>query len=82
MRYTVVLIPDESSGHYVAFEPANPGCTTQGDSVEEAIARAQDAATGMLILAIEHNEDVPAESAGAIIANMTVDVPIPAAALA
>lgn len=82
MRYTVVLIPEEGSGRYVAYVPAIPGCTTQGNSVEEALARAQDAATGMLILAIEHNEDIPTEPAGAIVANMTVDVPIPAAALA
>ncbi len=82
MRFTVVLIPDEPAGRYVAHVPAIPGCTTQGGSVEEAIARAQDAATGILTLAIEHDEDVPTEPAGAIVATIAVDVPIPAEAIA
>lgn len=82
MRVTVVLIPDEDSGGYVAYVPVIPGCVTQGDSIEDALAMAQDAATGMLSLAIEHDEYVPTEPPGAVVASIAIDVPIPAEAIA
>lgn len=39
--YTVVLIPE--AGSYVVHVPALPGCVTYGDSVEHALAMAEDA---------------------------------------
>lgn len=82
MRFTVVLIPDECSDRYAAYVPAIPGCFTYGDTVEETLARAQDAATGILTLAIEQDDDIPIEPAGAIIANIEVAVAVPAEAAA
>ena len=78
MRYTVVLIPGERPGRYVAHVPAIPGCVTQGDSFEEAVAMAQDAAAGMLAVMADRGDDVPTEPAGAVVAS--VEVPAPAAA--
>ncbi len=75
MRYTVVLIPGERAGRYVAHVPAIPGCVTQGNSFEEAVAMAQDAAAGMLAVMADRGDDVPIEPAGAVVAS--VDVPTP-----
>lgn len=61
-RYTVVLTPDSEEGGYVVSVPALPGCVTEGDTVEEALANAQD----LIRLFIEdleaHGEPVPEET--------------------
>ncbi|MFW5877458.1 MAG: type II toxin-antitoxin system HicB family antitoxin [Myxococcota bacterium] len=40
--YSVVLEPDPAGG-YVAVIPAFPGCYSQGDTAEEALANAREA---------------------------------------
>lgn len=42
-RYTILLHPDAEEGGYTVTVPALPGCVTQGETVEEAIAMARDA---------------------------------------
>lgn len=42
MRYTVVL-EQEADGGYVVSAPALPGCVSQGDTREEALANIQQA---------------------------------------
>ncbi len=42
MSYTVVL-ERESDGGFVASVPALPGCVSQGDSREEALANIREA---------------------------------------
>jgi predicted RNase H-like HicB family nuclease len=42
MRYTVVL-ERESDGGYVVSVPALPGCVSQGDNRDEALANVQEA---------------------------------------
>ena len=76
MRYTVVLVPAEDVGGYVAYVPVIPGCVTQGDSFEEAVAMAHDAAAAMLAGMADHGEEIPEEAPGAVVAS--VDVPAPA----
>jgi predicted RNase H-like HicB family nuclease len=41
-KYNVFLEPDPDGG-YVAVIPALPGCYSQGETVEEALANARDA---------------------------------------
>lgn len=83
MRYTVVLIPEEGeTGRYVASVPAIPGCVTYGDSIDDALAMAEDAAATMLASFIDHDEYVPTEPAGAVVASIGVMVPAPASAAA
>ncbi|MCG8556862.1 MAG: type II toxin-antitoxin system HicB family antitoxin [Proteobacteria bacterium] len=48
-NYSVVLEPDPDGG-YVAVVPALPGCYSQGDTVEEALANAREA----IELTLEH----------------------------
>ncbi len=42
-RYTVVLTPDSEEDGYTVTVPALPGCITEGDTVEEALANAREA---------------------------------------
>ncbi len=39
----VVLIPDSQDGGYTVKVPALPGCITEGDTLDEALANARDA---------------------------------------
>ena len=40
-KVTVVLFPGEDGG-YVAFMPLFPGCTTEGENVEETLKNAKE----------------------------------------
>ena len=42
MKVKVVLEPSEEGG-YTAFVPSLPGCISEGDSVDEALANIQEA---------------------------------------
>ena len=42
-QYTIILHPDTEEGGYTVTVPAWPGCITQGETLEEAIAMAKDA---------------------------------------
>ncbi len=46
--YEVVLQPDLEDGGYVVECPSLPGCVSQGDTVEEALAMIRDAIRGHL----------------------------------
>ena len=78
MRYTVILLHDEETGTYTALVPALPGCISQGDTVDAAIAMAADAATVYLDDLAAHDEELPVETARTVVA--TIDVPAPAPA--
>lgn len=43
MKFLVVLEPDPEVGGYNVTVPALPGCFTQGDTEEEALANAREA---------------------------------------
>ena len=53
--------PDEEEGGYTVTVPALPGCVTQGETLEEAVAMARDAIRGY-IEALE--KEGPADSRG------------------
>ena len=48
MKLKVLLIQDGDDGGYSAVVPALPGCVTQGDTIEEVLEQAREAATGWL----------------------------------
>lgn len=52
----------EENGGYSVVVPDLKGCCTQGDTLEEAIEMAEDAALGWLLLAIEDDEEIPVAS--------------------
>ena len=69
--YTVILVPE--GDRYVVHVPALPGCVTQGSSVEEALAMAEDA-IGLWL----HGDPPQPEANGvkALTATVTVEVDV------
>ncbi len=60
-QYTIILHPDPDEGSYTVTVPALPGCVTEGDTLAEAIAMAQEAITGWIEAAAKHGEPIPEE---------------------
>lgn len=54
-KYEVVLHPDTQEGGFRVECPALRGCTSQGDTVEEALDRIKDALEGRLEILAEEN---------------------------
>ena len=55
----VILIPDVENGGYVVEVPSLPGCYSQGETQEEAIANIREAIALHIESLIAHGEDVP-----------------------
>ncbi len=60
-RYTIILHPDSNEGGYTVTVPSLPGCITQGDTLEEAIAMAKDAIKLHLEVLAADGEPIPEE---------------------
>lgn len=60
--YTVIVHPEEDGQGYWVEVPALPGCNTQGGTVAEAIANAQEAATAFIESLRLAGEPVPQET--------------------
>ena len=56
--YQVILTPGEDGG-YDAEVPDLPGCFTYGDTVEDAVAMAADAAKTYVASLMEHGDPIP-----------------------
>lgn len=61
-KYTIILEYDPEAKSYAVTVPALPGCTSQGDTIEEAIASAKEAITGHIAALRDAGEPVPQES--------------------
>jgi len=59
--YTVHIEPAEEGGFNV-FVPALPGCHTQGDTYEEALAMAHEAILAYIEGLLKTGEPIPIES--------------------
>ena len=59
--YRILLTPEDEGGFSVAV-PALPGCFTQGETIEEAIAMAKDAIALYIESLEEDGEPVPDDS--------------------
>jgi antitoxin HicB len=60
-RYRVILEP-ESEGGYAVWVPALPGCVSQGESREEALAHIREAIQCYVESALKHGETLPDET--------------------
>ncbi len=60
--YPAVFTPYFDEGGYDVSFPDLPGCTTSGDSLEEAIDNAQDQACRFILTRMDRGEDVPPAS--------------------
>lgn len=72
-RFIVYLEPAEEGG-YVALVPALPGCVTQGETREEALAMAKDAIKAYVESLRKHGEPLPFGLDKAEVETVTVDV--------
>jgi len=57
-KYLVYLEPAEEGG-YIASCPDFPGCVTQGEMVEDALAMVKDAIQGYIASLKKHGEPIP-----------------------
>ena len=62
-RYTVLLTPDPEEGGCTVTVPALPGCITEGDTVEEALANVREAIKCHLEGLAADGEPIPEEQA-------------------
>ncbi len=58
--YSIVVDPDPDGGYTVTV-PALPGCITQGETIEECLANAQEAITLYLEDLTASGEPIPEE---------------------
>jgi predicted RNase H-like HicB family nuclease len=61
-EYTIHLEPAEEGGYTVTV-PMLPGCVTEGDTYEEALAMAKDAIAAYIETLIEDGRPIPVEQA-------------------
>jgi predicted RNase H-like HicB family nuclease len=57
-QYDVIFEPQEEGG-FTAYVPDLPGCVSEGETLEEAIAMVQEAMTLYLESRREHRWDLP-----------------------
>jgi predicted RNase H-like HicB family nuclease len=62
MKFTVVLSP-EADGGYSVVCPAVPGCVSQGESLDEALANIREAILLCLDVRKEEGQAAPVETA-------------------
>lgn len=58
-RYTIVLEEDPDEGGYVVTVPDLPGCVTEGDTFDEAIAMAKEAISLYIETLIARGRPIP-----------------------
>jgi len=77
--YTIHLEPAEEGGFTVTV-PALPGCITEGDTYEEAIAMAEECIQGFLETLVKLGQPIPQEPAPTLPSDVCVKVQPPALA--
>ena len=74
MAHFIVYLEPAEEGGYIACVPALPGCVTQGETREEALAMAEDTIRGYVESLKKHGEPLPAGLEKAEVKTITVDV--------
>ena len=77
-QYTVILRPEPEAGGYSVSVPVLPGCFTQGDNLEEALAMAREAISLYIESLAADGEPIPEELTRP--QAITVTIPSPSAA--
>lgn len=71
-RYRIMLEPEEGGG-YAVWVPMLPGCVSQGETREEALANIWEAIQCYLESCVKHGEPIPEE---ALVEGVTVEVAV------
>lgn len=74
LEYTAIFEPAEEGGYVVSVK-ALPGCATQGENFEEAVAMVKDAIAGYLEVLREEGQEIPKEKPEVIITKVSVANP-------
>ena len=77
LAYTVLIIPGEpDEGGYWVKVLALPGCVTQGETVEEALANAKEAIEAYILSLRDQGLSVPEEGANTtgLVSTVSVEV--------
>lgn len=75
--YTVLIIPGESDeGGYWVKVPTLPGCVTQGETVEEALANSKEAIEAYILSLKDRGLEIPEEGidTAGLISTVSVEV--------
>jgi antitoxin HicB len=62
MRYTTLLDPDPEGAGYTVTVPALPGCTTEGATLDEALANVREAIACHIEGLLASGDEVPREA--------------------
>jgi predicted RNase H-like HicB family nuclease len=62
MRYPIVIEPETEATAFGVIVPDLPGCFSAGDSLDEALAAAEEAAAAWIDAALDAGETIPAPS--------------------
>jgi len=62
MRYPVAIEPGSETEAFGVVVPDLPGCFSAGDTIEEAMARAEEAITAWIETALDSGQDIPQPS--------------------
>lgn len=62
MRYLIVLHTEEGRTDYGVTVPDMPGCTSAGDTLDDALANAQDAILSYIGVLVEDGKPIPPPS--------------------
>ena len=74
LKYTAVFEP-AAEGGYVVTVPALPGCITEGDTFEEAVAMVKDAIEGYIAVLKDEGQKIPKEIDDVIVTKVSVSEP-------
>ncbi|TMD14960.1 MAG: type II toxin-antitoxin system HicB family antitoxin [Chloroflexi bacterium] len=70
--YSIVVDPDPDEGGFTVTVPALPGCVTQGETIDECIANAQEAISVYLEDLVAAGEPIPEEKEAPQLLRVTV----------
>lgn len=71
LTYTAIFEPADEGG-YVVSVPSLPGCHTQGETFEEAVAMIQDAISGYLSVLHDEKQEIPKERKDIVVTKVSI----------
>ena len=75
LKYTAIFEPAQEGG-YVVTVPTLPGCTTQGETFEEAVGMIKDAIRGYLTVLKDEEQEIPQEIEDVVVTKISVPMAV------
>lgn len=73
-QYTAVFEPDSEAGGFTVTIPSLPGCISEGDTFEDALANIKEAAELYLEVAGKDKGEIPTETEPIIVSPIKIKV--------